>query len=200
MSFPAFFEQVPTISLRDPLAEFLGAAEQDVIQYTYSDIVKLAGHSCPTVAGAYLMTVKALQKLYGSDLPERGNIQVEFKNDLLEGVTGVMANVVSMITGATTDNGFKGLKGNFDRRKLLHFNRAINGTMKFTRLDSGANVTVDFNSSVVPAPAELMPNLLASLEDDTPIEEKQAFAKVWQERVKQIFEQAENPKLVVLKE
>ena len=200
MSFPAFFEQVPTISLRDPLAEFLGAAEQGVIQYTYSDIVKLAGHSCPTVAGAYLMTVKALQKLYGSDLPERGNIQVEFKNDLLEGVTGVMANVVSMITGATTDNGFKGLKGNFDRRNLLHFNRAINGTMKSTRLDSGANVTVDFNSSVVPAPAELMPNLLASLEDDTPIEEKQAFAKVWQERVKQIFEQAENPKLVVLKE
>ena len=200
MSFPAFFEQVPTISLRDPLAEFLGAAEQGVIQYTYSDIVKLAGHSCPTVAGAYLMTVKALQKLYGSNLPERGNIQVEFKNDLLEGVTGVMANVVSMITGATTDNGFKGLKGKFDRRKLLHFNRAINGTMKFTRLDSGANVTVDFNSSVVPAPAELMPNLLASLEDDTPIEEKQAFAKVWQERVKQIFEQAENPKLVVLKE
>ena len=34
MSFPAFFEQVPTISLRDPLAEFLGAAEQGVIQYT----------------------------------------------------------------------------------------------------------------------------------------------------------------------
>ena len=200
MSFPAFFEQVPTISLRDPLAEFLGAAEQGVIQYTYSDIVKLAGHSCPTVAGAYLMTVKALQKLYGSDLPERGNIQVEFKSDLLEGVTGVMANVVSMITGATTDNGFKGLKGKFDRRKLLHFNRAINGTIKFTRLDSGANVTVDFNSSVVPAPAELMPNLLASLEDDTPIEDKQAFAKAWQERVKKIFEQAEHPELVVFKE
>ncbi|QPT39043.1 Uncharacterised protein [Oligella ureolytica] len=200
MSFPAFFEQVPTISLRDPLAEFLGAAEQGVIQYTYSDIVKLAGHSCPTVAGAYLMTVKALQKLYGSDLPERGNIQVEFKNDLLEGVTGVMANVVSMITGATTDNGFKGLKGKFDRRNLLHFNRAINGAIKFTRLDSGANVTVDFNSSVVPAPADLMPNLLASLEDDTPIEGKQAFAKAWQERVKQIFEQAEHPELVVFKE
>ena len=200
MSFPAFFEQVPTISLRDPLAEFLGAAEQGVIQYTYSDIVKLAGHSCPTVAGAYLMTVKSLQKLYGSDLPERGNIQVEFKNDLLEGVTGVMANVVSMITGATTDNGFKGLKGKFDRRNLLHFNRAINGTIKFTRLDSGANITVDFNSSVVPAPADLMPNLLASLEDDTPIEDKQAFAKAWQERVKKIFEQAEHPELVVFKE
>ena len=200
MSFPAFFEQVPTISLRDPLAEFLGAAEQGIIQYTYSDIVKLAGHSCPTVAGAYLMTVKALQKLYGSDLPERGNIQVEFKNDLLEGVTGVMANVVSMITGATTDNGFKGLKGKFDRRNLLHFNRAINGAIKFTRLDSGANVTVDFNSSVVPAPADLMPNLLSSLEDDTPIEDKQAFAKAWQKRVKQIFEKAEHPELVVFKE
>jgi hypothetical protein len=45
-----------------------------------------------------------------------------------------------------------------------------------------------------------MPNLLASLEDDTPIEGKQAFAKAWQERVKQIFEQAEHPELVVFKE
>ena len=42
--------------MRDPLARFLGAAEDGVIEYTYADTVKLAGHSCPTVASAYLMT------------------------------------------------------------------------------------------------------------------------------------------------
>lgn len=90
MSFPTFFDQVPTISLRDPLAEFLGAASDGIIEYTYTDIVKLAGHSCPTVAGAYLMTIKALQKLYGNALPERGAIKVEFSDSQLNGVTGII--------------------------------------------------------------------------------------------------------------
>ncbi|NLY64247.1 MAG: hypothetical protein GX070_04730 [Alcaligenaceae bacterium] len=112
MSFPSFFDQAPTISLRDPLAGFLGAAHNGVIQYTYTDVVKLAGHSCPTVAGAYLMTFKA---------------------------------------------------------------------------------------AVVPAAPGMMPALFDALEETASPEQKQAFATAWQDRVRQIFENANHPELVVFK-
>lgn len=52
MHYPAFFDDVPAIRLYDPLAEFLGAVDDGVIEYRYLDAVKLAGHSCPTVASA----------------------------------------------------------------------------------------------------------------------------------------------------
>ena len=74
MAFPAFFADIPPITLRDPLAELLGAAENGLIEYHFADAVKLAGHSCPTVAGAWLMTVRALRALYGDETPVRGNI------------------------------------------------------------------------------------------------------------------------------
>lgn len=51
MQLPAFFDEVPAIVVTDPLAETLGAAEGGLIEYRYVDAVKLAGHSCPTVAG-----------------------------------------------------------------------------------------------------------------------------------------------------
>src|SRR5690606_10496369 len=54
MTFPAFFNAIPAIIMQDPLAQLLGAADAGLIEYTYADTVKLAGHSCPTVAGAYL--------------------------------------------------------------------------------------------------------------------------------------------------
>ena len=198
MSFPSFFEQAPTISLYDPLGKFLGSTDDGIMHYSYAEVVKLAGHSCPTVAGAYLMTVKALRKLYGEETPERGAIHVSFRDAHLDGVTGVIANVVSFITGATSDTGFKGLRGKFDRRNLLSFDNPIQGLMKFKRLDTGAEVMVDFNSSTVPAPPGLFPSLLHALDGPATEEEKQAFAATWQQRVQQIFEQADDPSLVIV--
>jgi hypothetical protein len=121
MSFPEFFARIPGITLRDPLAELLGAAEGGLIDYCFADAVKLAGHSCPTVAGAWLMTVRALQALYGDEIPERGNIVVALHEDLDSGVAGVMASIATLLTGATGDGGFKGLGGRYSRRNLLHF-------------------------------------------------------------------------------
>ena len=72
MEFPGFFVEAPTISLRDPLAQFLGVSKSGMITYAYADAVKLAGHSCPTVAGAYLMVRRGLQYLYGNEIPEGG--------------------------------------------------------------------------------------------------------------------------------
>ena len=56
--------------------------------YQFSDAVALAGHSCPTVASAYLMTRAALKALYGNDIPVRGNIAVVWQDERDEGVWG----------------------------------------------------------------------------------------------------------------
>ena len=37
MSFPEFFARIPGITLRDPLAELLGAAEGGLIDYCFAD-------------------------------------------------------------------------------------------------------------------------------------------------------------------
>jgi hypothetical protein len=134
MHFPDFFESAPRITVRDPLARFLGAAEDGIIEYRYADAVKLARHSCPTVASAYLMTRAALAALYPNALAERGGIRVKLREDRLEGVSGVVANVASLLTGATQDTGFKGIGGRFDRRKLLFFGAAITGQMRLPAL------------------------------------------------------------------
>ena len=82
MNYPAFFDQAPAITVHDGLAEFLGAFSGAMITYRYIDAVRLAGHSCPTVAGAYLMTRRALQLLYPDHTPERGAIQVRLSAPL----------------------------------------------------------------------------------------------------------------------
>ncbi|MFN3311385.1 MAG: hypothetical protein ACK40R_06730, partial [Thermomonas sp.] len=108
MHLPAFYSQAPRLLLRDPLAELLGAAEGGLLEYGYADAVRLAGHSCPTVAGAYLAVRAALRQLYPEALPERGGIQVTMSAAEVEGSTGVIAQVFTLITGAAANNGFSG--------------------------------------------------------------------------------------------
>ncbi|WP_397474113.1 FmdE family protein [Pusillimonas sp.] len=196
MAYPSFFDQIPTITLRDPLSRLLGSAEDGLIEYSYAEVVKLTGHSCPTVAGAWLMTTRALKRLYGDEAPTRGGIAVSFRNSAVEGVTGVIASVAGFITGATTDTGFKGLRGQFDRRNLMHFEQPIAGEIRFERLDTGQGVTVSFNASVVPPSAQMMPQLFAALQADATPEQQAAFAETWQGRVRTIFQNADHPGLI----
>ena len=76
MSLRAFFADAPRITVRDALSEFLGASDDGLIEYGYADAVRVAGHSCPTVAGAYLMALAGLRALYPDATPERGGIEV----------------------------------------------------------------------------------------------------------------------------
>jgi len=101
MNYPEFFDTVESIKLQDPIADILGAFEKGEYEITYLEVVKAAGHSCPTVAGAYLLTAAALTALYGDERAVRGDLKVEFAESLEEGVAGVIGNVVSHITGAT---------------------------------------------------------------------------------------------------
>lgn len=199
MKYPEFFDAVPKIDLYDPLAEFLGASENGILQYGYIDAVQLAGHSCPTVASAYWSTCKALAFLYPDTLPVRGEIKVEFSQDSTSGVTGVIANVVSMLTGATSDTGFKGIAGRFDRREHLFFSAGIPGEMRFTRLDTNRAVLVASNLQSVPSSPRL-PGLMASCIRNTASREEVAeFRQLWQERVRRILlEHGDDPAVFVV--
>lgn len=196
MAHPDFFDRIPTVTLRDPLSHLLGTAEDGLMEYSYAEVVKLTGHSCPTVAGAWIMTTGALRRLYGSEPPLRGGISAAFRQSAVEGVTGVIASVVGYLTGATVDTGFKGLRGQFDRRNLLHFEQPIDGDLCFERLDTGARVTATFNAAVVPAAPGLMPQLFAALGPASTPAQRAAFAEAWQDRVRRIFENADHPELV----
>ncbi len=75
--FRESLQKVRPILMREPLAETLGALESaGVVEYGFVDVVKMAGHACPTVSAAYLVCQLALDELYGSEMPVRGDISV----------------------------------------------------------------------------------------------------------------------------
>jgi len=175
-----------SIVMHDPLAELLGAAEGGRLEYTYAEAVKLTGHSCPTVAGAYAATREALAALYPGELPERGAIRVELRERLEDGVAGVVASVASFITGAAGEGGFKGLAGRFARRGLLQLGAPITADLRFTRLDSGASVDVNLQRAPAMSP-ELMAGLRRALSPEASPAEREGFGHAWQARVAEML-------------
>ncbi|UCN01037.1 FmdE family protein [Sulfurimonas sp. SWIR-19] len=191
MNYPQFFDAVQSIPLKDPLAQVLGAFENGEYEITYLEVVKAAGHSCPTVAGAYIMASEALKVLYPNQRAVRGNIKVEFKESLEDGVAGVVGNVIAHITGATDKSGFKGLNGQFARHSLMFFNANIDSSARFTRVDTGKSVDVNYNPSTVPTSPDMMPLMQKLTSGTATPEEVKHFGELWQERVKRIFENLE---------
>lgn len=198
METPLFFKAVPTITMYDPLAEILGAAQEGKLTYGYTDAVKLAGHSCPTVAGTYLMLQKGLEALYDNEMPVRGQVKVHMKGKLGDGIVGVMANVASLITGATDTSGFHGLGGKFDRRHLLSYEADIDGEMALERVDNGARVTLSYHPEIVSSDPNMQVWLGMIMNGKADNEIKQAFQSAWQERVKKILiDNYNNPDLII---
>lgn len=191
MKYPSFFSDIETIQLYDPLAELLGTLENGLVEFHYIDVVKNTGHSCPTVAGAYLCCLTALKTLYENETPIRGNIEVCFKNNKDEGTTGVTANVVSHITGAADEGGFKGLNGRLKRENLLKFNEELDAQIKFTRLDTSESVKLIYDPSSIP-PDTMQSTLMQKIMKNIATEdEKKLFAKLWQQRVENLFHHAD---------
>lgn len=187
MQFPDFFRLVPRIRVRDPLAEFLGAAEGGVLEYGYEDAVRLAGHSCPTVASAFVMACRAMALLYPGELPERGGVRVDFAEPLEHGVTGVIASVLTLITGAAQQGGFKGIAGHFVRRDLQAFHSHIPLTLRVTRLDTGAAIDAAADLSRVPAAPEMSGLLQRCIRGEADEAQRRQFATLWQQRVERIL-------------
>lgn len=198
MSLPAFFAQAPRILLRDPLAELLGAAEGGLLEYGYADAVRLAGHSCPTVAGAYLMARAALRALFPGAVPVRGGVVVTMSAAEVEGTTGVVAQVFTLLTGAAGYNGFHGIGGHFVRHGLLRYGGGdLQCIADVRRTDNGDAVQVSMDLSSVP-PAPQMRQLMGrALADDASAEERAAFASVWQDRVRRLLlEHADDARVI----
>ncbi len=186
MQYPDFFDEIETIKLEDGLSNFLGAFDNGLLEFSFLDIVKCAGHSCPTVLGAYLMTREGLKALYKDEIPKRGEILVEFGQNENEGVAGVIASVMTNITGATVNLGFKGLAGNYDRRNLMQFESSINANVKFTRRDTKESVEVIYDASSIGAAQNMSYLMQLCMQKKATPEQEAEFKQHWQNRVEAI--------------
>jgi len=194
MNYPEFFDTVEKVKLKDNLSLVLGAFSDGIIEFSYKDVVKSAGHSCPTVAGAYLLIKEGLKELYKNEVPIRGEIKVSFKEDLEDGVAGVISNVASQITGATTKSGFKGLNGKFARHSLMDFGSNIDSSIKLTRIDTNQSVELLYNPNSIMPHKDMQMLMKKVLTNSANSDEKVLFGQLWQERVEQILI---NPKEVI---
>lgn len=203
MGFPDFFAGAPTLTLRDPLAAFLGAPRSGTITYSFADAVKLAGHSCPTVAGAYLMMHRGLLHLYGSELPERGAVEVHMRDARDAGTTGVIAAIATLLTGAAAETGFGGIGADhrYSRRNLLRFDAPVTGLLALRRRDNGRGVQLDVDTSRVPPEAAMRVLFPRAVNGEASADEQAHFASLWQDRVRRmLLEHASDPNLIHLRE
>ncbi|MBF0426202.1 MAG: hypothetical protein HQL66_10345 [Magnetococcales bacterium] len=179
------FPSEPTITVRDPLAEFLGAGK-GYFTYTFADAVRLSGHACPTVAGAFLMVARALKLLYPDETPQRGDIEIIIPGLPDQGVNGPISQVFTLVTGAAPETGFHGLSGRFVRKDLLRFDTEImreGPWFRFRRRSNGQTVALSYSPQVIPpAPemAEAMGQALAGRADAATLER---FQTAWRQRV-----------------
>lgn len=191
-----FYDEVEPIRLKDPLGVFLGTIEEkeDFI-FTYSDAVKLAGHSCPAVSGAYKIVQKALKALYPKEIPIRGNISVKVLGGVENGANGPISQVISLITGAAPNTGFAGLAGEFIRKDKLVFDEVNEepNAFIFTRDDTKKSVKVTYHPEHMPQSKE-MHNLFTKCISDTADEkQKEKFRQLWQKTVRIVlFEEVKN--------
>ncbi len=190
MLYPKFYDEVEKIEIVDELSDMLGAFEDGVVEFSYVDVVKSAGHSCPTVAGAYLMLKEGLKRF---DAPKRGEINAYLKDDISEGTTGVVSNVIAQVIGSTSKSGFHGLAGKYDRRGLMHFNADISSDMRLVDRD-GKVVDIYYKPNMVAPDSKMSPLMQKTVSQSATKQEKKEFAKLWQDRVKRILN---TPKLVI---
>lgn len=190
-----FFSEIEPIRMRDPLATLLGAFKDgDVIEYSFTDVVKMAGHGCPTVSTAFVACKHAVRALFPDGVGERGGISILVHGERDDGVYGVMAQVFSLITGACPETGFKGLGGLHRRNNLLKFGSKDSeerSRFDFTRLDAKRTCSVT-----------LIPAALPSLDPDDSVRmgellqkniweaaaecEQTEFRDLWMQRVRMI--------------
>ncbi len=186
----AFYDDVEPISLKEPLAEFLGALDEgEKLEFTYTDAVKLAGHSCPAVSGAFKITEKALKALYDKETPVRGEISVKVLGSVDNGANGPISQVISLITGAAPQTGFAGLGQRFGRKNKLIFDEKNEepNSFIFTRDDTGKSVKVTYHPELLPQDSEI-PQLFTKCIVGTATEkQKEEFKEKWQKRVKTVL-------------
>jgi len=112
-----------------------------------------------------------------------------------------MAAVVTLVTGATEDSGFRGIGGHFNRRDRLFFGQNLAaGEIRFTRRDSGAAVEVAARLDTVggdPRIGQLLPRCLAGAATAA---DAALFRELWQARVRRLLlDHADDPAVIVVR-
>jgi hypothetical protein len=184
------FPNSPVLTLFDPLGAMLGAGDGHY-HYTFDDAVKLAGHACPTVAGAFVTVKRALELLYGDEMPCRGDLEVRVTSAMDSGTTGPFSQVVTLLTGAAGLNGFHGLNGRQVRQGLLTFEppdgpAPVVWTFRRISTDTLVNLRYD-PSSIAPADT-LNRDMQAVLDGTADADTAERFRAAWRDRVERILE------------
>ncbi|MBF0186269.1 MAG: hypothetical protein HQM06_18025 [Magnetococcales bacterium] len=177
------FPTTPSITLYDPLGDLLGAGDGH-FTYSFVDAVKLAGHACPTVAGAFLLAKLAAERLFADAIPVRGEIRVTIPGPVGQGVNGPISQIFTLLTGAAAQNGFHGLAGHYVRSGLLQFaERPSADPFLFVRPATGQSVALLYSTEAFPPAAamgQLMPLVLS--QQASPAQREQ-FRTLWLQRV-----------------
>jgi len=200
-----FFDDAEEIRLKDPLSYVLGAMDEgEVMVFKYADAVKMAGHSCAAVSGAYMATAKAVKFLYDGEPGIRGDIKVTIKGKPTDLAYGPMSQVMTLITGASTETGFHGLGGGrFGRYNLMDFdedNFEFN-TFVFERKDNGKKVKVVYNPQVLPENPRMGEVAGLTISGVASKEQKEEFFSLWQGKVRKILlEEDQYPGLFTVEE
>lgn len=165
-----------SIKVHEPFAEHLGNPSELIdFEINLQDIARLSGHLCPSVVGAFLITKKAIEVLYPeTGICQRGDLEVYIPGRAEQAAFGPMANVISYITGAWSDTGFGGLRGEYARRNLLHFATTGAKNFIFVRRETRATATIRFD----PGPA------LQRARTQTP---GRTFQESWQNNVEAVL-------------
>ncbi len=181
------FDAGPSLTVHDPLAELLGAGD-GTWTYTFDDAVRLAGHACPTVAGAYVTAVQAVRRLYGGETCIRGELRITLHGAEESGANGPFSQVLTLLTGAAGRNGFQGLGGHYRRAGLLGFGAAAEGPLRctFERMDTGAEVTLAYDPASITADPILAPAMQAVLKGAADAVTRARFRWAWRDRVERI--------------
>lgn len=186
------------ITVKDPLAEFLGFKEGGTIQYTLEDAGRYAGHLCPTVATAFEMARAGLKALWPTGTPVRGGVRVTVHSAPDAFANGPLGRVIGYITGAGGVEGFRGLAGHWSRQNLLRFDAtaAPFGAVTFERADNGARVVVEALADALPHEPDISANLKPALAGDAAAHAR--FQAAWTRRVKAVIEHADKVVRVTL--
>ncbi len=156
----AYIAEVPPIMMIEPYFGIFGQSDVPV-PYFYAEAVKLAGHSCGAVTGAWTIARKALEVLYpDGEIPVRGQIAVQAPGAEDEWFVGVFGEVITFVTGAAPKTGFIGAEFGQANQVFVRQNKMVYTEEPteqlhpmrewvFTRLDTGTKVGVKFNLAVI---------------------------------------------------
>jgi len=188
------FPPIDPIRIRDPVAEALTVLEPgEPFVITYADVVKAAGHSCPTASGGFRIAQLGLDALYPDETPVRSEIEVTAGGPKDDPAYGVLSRIVSYVTGAAEADGFGGLAGGYGgRQDLLHFEEfedfeGAGPTVEFSRTDTGAVVRVTYHVGDVPPLGPAGQSLQQLIDGTVTPAERAAFADAWHGRVERVL-------------